>query len=196
MGINFVLVFSPNTFAGAPHTNLATLAYPGGFDAARETALMQALARGWPNVTAVRVKETFDALNDLFNQVAIAVRAASAIMVAAAVLALAGALSASQETRNRDAVVLKVLGARRGMILRVFLAEYAALGGLAAGFGLAAGTLAAWAVCRFVMEIDFAFAWQAALGTALAAVAAMIVLGLVGSWRILGQKAAGYLRSA
>ena len=82
------------------------------------------------------------------------------------------------------------------MILRVFLAEYAALGGLAAGFGLAAGTLAAWAVCRFVMEIDFAFAWQAALGTALAAVAAMIVLGLVGSWRILGQKAAGYLRSA
>ena len=195
MGINFVLVFSPSAFAGAPHSNLATLAYPGGFDAARETALLKDLANAWPSVTAVRVKETFDALNGLFNQIALAVRAASAIVVAAAVLALAGALAASQETRNRDAVVLKVLGARRGMILRIFLTEYAALGLLAAAFGLAAGALAAWAVCRFVMEIDFAFAWSAALGTALAAVAAMILLGLLGSWRILGQKAAPYLRT-
>ena len=28
LGINFVLVFSPGTFAGAPHTHLATLTYP------------------------------------------------------------------------------------------------------------------------------------------------------------------------
>ena len=30
LGINFVLVFSPNAFAGAPHTDIATLTYPGG----------------------------------------------------------------------------------------------------------------------------------------------------------------------
>ncbi len=28
LGINFVMVFSPNTFRGAPHTHLATLTYP------------------------------------------------------------------------------------------------------------------------------------------------------------------------
>jgi putative ABC transport system permease protein len=30
LGINFVLVFSPSAFAGAPHTDIATLTYPGG----------------------------------------------------------------------------------------------------------------------------------------------------------------------
>ena len=188
MGINFVLVFSPGSFRGAPFSTLASLAYPAGFDALREETLLKSMAQDWPNITAVRVKDTFDALTDLFDKIGIAVRAASAIVIAAAVLALAGALAASQETRNRDAVVLKVLGAGRGKILRIFLAEYALLGAVAAGFGLAAGALAAWAVCKYVMEIDFAFAPLPTLGMSLAAVVLMIGLGLTGSWRILGRK--------
>ena len=196
MGINFVLVFSPSSFKGAPHSNLASLAYPAGFDAAREEALLKDMAKAWPGITAVRVKDTFDALSDLFSQIAVAVRAASAVVVAAAVLALAGALAAGQETRNRDAVVLKVLGAGRGRILRIFVTEYAALGGLAGLFGLGAGALAAWAVCRYVMEIDFAFAALPVLAMTFAAIAAMIALGLATSWRILGRKPASYLRAA
>ena len=30
LGINFVLVFSPGSFRGAPHTHIATFTYPGG----------------------------------------------------------------------------------------------------------------------------------------------------------------------
>lgn len=196
MGINFVMVFSPGSFKGAPYSNLATLSYPAGFDAAREEALLKDMTKAWPAITAVRVKDTFDALNDLFSQIAVAVRGASGIVVAAAVLALAGALAAGQETRNRDAVVLKVLGAGRGRVLRIFLTEYAALGALAGLFGLGAGTLAAFAVCRYVMEIDFAFAAAPALAMTVISIAAMIALGLAASWRILGRKPAPYLRAA
>ena len=39
LGINFVMVFSPNAFAGAPHSNLATLTYPGGGTASGEAVL-------------------------------------------------------------------------------------------------------------------------------------------------------------
>ena len=70
------------------------------------------------------------------------------------------------------------------------------LGGLAGLFGLGAGALAAWAVCRYVMEIDFAFAALPVLAMTLAAIAAMIALGLATSWRILGRKPASYLRAA
>ena len=39
LGINFVMVFSPNTFAGAPHTHLATVTFPNGAaDAARDAS--------------------------------------------------------------------------------------------------------------------------------------------------------------
>ena len=48
LGINFVLVFSPQRFRGAPHTDIATLTYPGGGTAAEETALLKAVADAFP----------------------------------------------------------------------------------------------------------------------------------------------------
>src|SRR5262245_18219804 len=40
LGINFVMVFSPNTFRGAPSTHIATLTYLGGGSAQEEIALL------------------------------------------------------------------------------------------------------------------------------------------------------------
>ena len=37
LGINFVLVFSPGSFRGAPHTHIATFTYPGGSVARRRS---------------------------------------------------------------------------------------------------------------------------------------------------------------
>ena len=54
LGINFVLVFSPGTFAGAPHTDIATLTFADGGSAAEETALVKALADAFPTVSAIR----------------------------------------------------------------------------------------------------------------------------------------------
>ena len=61
LGINFVMVFSPNSFRGAPHTDIATLTYPGGGNAAEEVALLKAVADAFPAVTTVRVREAIDA---------------------------------------------------------------------------------------------------------------------------------------
>ncbi len=37
LGINFVLVYSPNTFRGAPHTHIATLTFAKGNDRGSRT---------------------------------------------------------------------------------------------------------------------------------------------------------------
>ena len=93
-------------------------------------------------------------------------------------------------------MILKVLGAGRGKILRIFITEYAALGVIAGLFGLGAGALAAFAVCRYVMDIEFDFAAAPALAMTAVAVGMTIALGLAASWRILGRKPAAYLRAA
>src|SRR6185295_3645233 len=67
LGINFVLVYSPGAFTGAPHTHIATLTYPGGGSQAEETALLRAVAQAYPAVTTVRVKDALDAVGDLIR---------------------------------------------------------------------------------------------------------------------------------
>ncbi len=194
MGINFVMVFSPNSFSGAPHMVLATAAFPTD-DPARDTALARDVARTYPAVTTVRVRDVLQAINAFVGKLGIATRAASAVTIVSSVLVLAGALAAGRRARVYDAVILKVLGATRRRLLAAFLLEYGLLGLGTAVFGILAGTAAAYGVVVDVMGLAFHFDWQPAVEAAAAALVVTVGLGLAGTWRILGQKPAGYLRS-
>jgi putative ABC transport system permease protein len=195
LGINFVMVFSPNAVAGAPHMMLTTLAYPDGGTLEQETAMTRAVLDDFPEVTVVRVKEALEAVTSLVGRMATAIRLAAGVALVAAVLVLAGALAASHQFRIYDAVVLKTLGATRGRLLRAFTLEFVALGLITAVFGIAVGALSSYVVTTMVMNIDFVFSLPVALMAALGAVTVTVVLGLVGTWRALGVPPAGLLRS-
>ena len=194
MGINFVMVFSPNTFRGAPYMALATAAFQTD-DATRDTALARDVAVAYPAITTIRVRDILEAVNGFVGKLGIATRAASAVTILSSVLVLSGALAAGRRARIYDSVMLKVLGATRRRLLFAFILEYGLLGLGTALFGVLAGTAAAYGVVKEVMGFDFAFAWQPALEASLAALVVTVGLGLLGTWRILGQRPAGYLRS-
>jgi putative ABC transport system permease protein len=195
LGINFVLVFSPGTFAGAPYTHIATLTYPGGGTAEQETALLRAVAEAYPAVTTVRVKDALDAVGGLIRNLVLAVRGASTVALAAAVLVLAGALAAGHRSRVYDAVVLKTLGATRGRLIGAYALEYLLLGAATALFGVAAGSIAAWLVVTDVMNLSFSWLPAPALAAAFSALLVTVVLGLVGTFAALGHKPAAVLRN-
>jgi putative ABC transport system permease protein len=167
LGINFVMVFSPNTFAGAPYQYLATLAFADGGDSARETALLRETASKFPSIIAIRVKDALTTISDLVSQLALAIRAASGVTLLASVLVLGGALAAGHRTRIYDAMILKTLGATRRRIVGAFAVEYLMIGFATALFGLIAGALAAYVVVTQVMDMDFFLDWAGALGAAL-----------------------------
>jgi putative ABC transport system permease protein len=200
LGINFVMVFSPNAFRGAPHTDIATLTFPGGGSAAqtraqKETALLKAAADQFPTVTAVRVRDVLDAVGNLVANLVLAIRGASALTLLVAVLVLGGALAAGHRHRVYDAVILKTLGATRLRLLSAYALEYFALGVATAVFGVAAGSVAAAFVITKVMNLSFAFVPGPLLVAAAGAVAATVALGLVGTFTALGQKPAPVLRN-
>jgi putative ABC transport system permease protein len=195
LGINFVMVFSPNTFAGAPHTHLATLTFPNGADVSREAAILRDTAKAFPSVTSIRVKDALEAVNDIVAQLVAAIRGASSIALAASLFVLAGALAAGHRARLYDAVVLKTLGATRARLVGAYALEYGALGVATAVFGLIAGALAAWLIVTRVMHMDFSLELTGAVTAAALAVVAAVGLGLMGTWRILSQKPAPYLRN-
>jgi putative ABC transport system permease protein len=199
LGINFVMVFSPGTFRGAPHTHIATLTYPHGGtiaqETARETALLKAAADEFPTVTAVRVRDVLDAVGNLVANLVLAIRGASALTLLVAVLVLGGALAAGHRHRVYDAVILKTVGATRLRLLSAYALEYFALGLATAVFGVAAGTAAAAFVVTKVMHLSFAVVPGPSLVAAAGAVAATVVLGLLGTFTALGQKPAPVLRN-
>jgi putative ABC transport system permease protein len=192
--INFVLIFSPDTFRGAPHTFLVTAAFGKDVGAAGELALLRKVAHDFPSVAALRVRDALEMIEALVAKLAVAIRAATGVALATSVLVLAGALAANRRARIYDAVVLKILGATRARLLIAFLLEYALLGATTVAFGLAAGAGAAYAIVTRIMQLDFALSWPAALAAAAAGLALTVALGLIGAWRILGQKPAAYLR--
>ncbi len=195
LSMNSVMIFSPNTFRGAPFTSLATLAWPAGGSVAAELAFLKAVAAAFPAVTVVRVKEAIETANGIVDQIGWAVRGASSITLAASILVLGGAFAAGRRQRIHDAVVLKTLGATRSRLISAYALEFLLLGLATAVFGLIAGSLAAWFVLDGVMEVPFAFLPGPALGAAALALLLTLGFGLGGTWRVLGQKAAPVLRN-
>jgi putative ABC transport system permease protein len=193
--INFVLVYSPDTFKGAPYSMLVSAVLDKKAGVADELALMKATTQAFPTISAIRVREALDAIEGLVAKLAEAIRAASGVALATSVLTLAGALAANRRARIADAIILKVLGATRARLMTIFLLEYAALGAGAGLFGVGAGALAAYVIVARVMGMDFQFDWALALGSALAGLLLTVGLGMAGAWRILGLQPAAALRA-
>ena len=91
--------------------------------------------------------------------------------------------------------MLKVLGATRGDITRIFLIEYGLLGLATAMIAAGLGTLAAYLVLTRVMHQDWLFLPLSVAGTALLATLLTLAAGFAGTWRALGAKAAPFLRN-
>ena len=195
LAINFVMVYSPHAFDGAPHTHLATLTYPDGGTAAQEGAIIRAISESFPMVTAVRVKDALDAIGAIVTNLVLAIRGASAITLLAAALVLGGALAAGHRYRVYDAVILKTLGATRLRLVAAYAIEYLLLGTATAVFGVLSGSLAAWLIVTELMHLRFAWLPLPALAAAAAAVAVTVGLGLIGTYSALGQKPAPILRN-
>jgi putative ABC transport system permease protein len=195
LSINFVMVFSPHAFDGAPLTHIATLTFPNGGTPAQEGAIVRAVADTFPMVTAVRVKDALEAVAALVANLVLAIRGASAITLLAAGLVLGGALAAGHRHRVYDAVILKTLGATRFRLLAAYTIEYALLGTATAVFGVLSGSLAGWLIVTELMHLPFAWLPLPALIAAFGAVAVTVSLGLAGTLRALGQKPASVLRN-
>lgn len=194
LGINFVMVFSPHTFKDAPYTVLATLAEPEGIDPAKNSGLVRDIAARFPAVTSVRVRDVLTAVNDMVGQLAIAIVVASSVALLASALVLAGALAASHRARLYDAVILKTLGATRKRLLQAYALEYGILAVASAIFGFVAGSIAAGIISTQVMRLPLNYIPGPALLAALIAVAVGVGLSLAGTWKILAQRPASYLR--
>ena len=188
---NFFVVFRPGALEAAPRTLvLLTRAE----DPAVRGALQRRLAERVPNVTALDLSLIQDALERLVDRVALAIRFMALFTLATGTLVLVGALATSRFQRIREGALLRTLGATRSQLFRIVLAEYAALGVLAALAAAVLSTGAAWALARWVFEGTFCVPAGPLAGLTVGVVALTVAVGLANSREVIRRTPLEILR--
>ena len=191
MRFDFAIIFAPGILEGAPHSYIAAVRSPER----QEANIEKAISKNFKNVSIIRVREALEAATNILNGVGNAVRGISVVTIVSGILVLAGAIAAGRRRRIYDALVLKVLGATRYKVLHTFLIEYSILG-IATGFTAAViGTVTAWSIIKFVMEMEWYFEAWSVLGTIILCLIVTLIAGFAGTWRAMGQKVSPLLRN-
>ena len=190
--LDFLFILDPAAVAGAPHTFVAAADVP----ATAEADLLDRLAAALPNVTPISVREFVARATEVLTRIELAVYVVAGFTLAGGILALVGGILAARERQRYETVVLKVLGARRAVLLRAFLIEYLVIGLAVASIGGLLGSLAAWVLVAQVMAIGWSPAPGALLAVLGAAILAVVLVGGLSLRRLIGLPVAPILREA
>jgi putative ABC transport system permease protein len=173
MRVNFFVIFPVSKMPELPATWISAFRAPeklSGFD--------NALTRDFPNITTVDVSAQIDQVQRVLGQVIRAVEFLFGFTLAAGLVVLFAAVSATREARAREFAVMRALGAGRALLAQVQRAELAGVGALAGLLASIAAIVVGWALARYAFE----FQWTASAWVPLAGTVAGALLALAAGW--------------
>ncbi len=191
MGFNYVLVFSPNAIADAPHNLAATINLPASADKGR---ILRALVRDFPSSSVIEVGGVLRQARALLNQISLAILAAASVAVLAGIAVLFGAIAAARAARIYDNVILRVLGASRRQLLLVQMAEFALLSLVLGLVALMLGSGVAWLVVVQLFSFDWLPDWPRVLAVLGLGLGLVLGFALAASLPLLRARPAQALR--
>jgi len=153
--VNFFVIYPVSELADVPITYISafrapeTAGPPGSFD--------NALVRAFPNITNVDMTSTLAQVQRVMDQVIRAIEFLFGFTLAAGLVVLFAAVTATREERARDFAIMRAVGARASLLRQVQRAELAGVGLLAGFMASVAAVAVGWALARYV----FGFAWTA-----------------------------------
>ena len=190
MHVNFFAMFPLAEMPEVPVTWIAAYRAPGapGFD--------NALVRQFPNITNVDMEQSIAQVQRVLDQVIRAIEFLFGFTLAAGLIVLFAAVSATREERAREFAIMRAVGASSALLARVQRAELLGVGllagALASGVALAVG----WALARYAFD----FNWSAPPWVPLAGSLAGALLALAAGWwslrEVLRRPVVQTLRSA
>ncbi len=124
-----------NFFAMYPvaHLDGVAITYLAAFHAPDKAGFDNALVQQFPNITSVDMAATLAQVQSVLDQVIKAVEFLFAFTLAAGLVVLFAAVTATREERAREYAIMRALGARASLLRQVQRAELAGVG-LLAGF--------------------------------------------------------------
>jgi len=152
--LNFFMVFPEGVLEEAPGFTVATTRIPDG---GTSGTLQRALARDFPNVSAIDLTLLLETVRGILDKVGQAVEFLTVFTLISGISILIGSLLHGREQRVQESVLLRTLGASSWQVRRILFWEYASLGILASlsGAVLAVGGNVLLAVYAFKVDARF-----------------------------------------
>ena len=169
---NFFAMYPVSRMADVPST------YLGAFKAPATPGFDNALVRRFPNITNVDMSSTFAQVQRVLDQVIRAIEFLFAFTLAAGLVVLFAAVTATREERAREFAILRAMGARSSLLRQVQRAELLGVGLLAGLLASIVASVVGWALAHYV----FQFEWVVSLWVPLWGSVSGALLALAAGW--------------
>jgi putative ABC transport system permease protein len=190
MRANFYVIYPVKSLPDVPTTFMSAFKAPvtQGFD--------NALVRQFPNITNVDLSITLGQIQRVLDQVIGAVEFLFGFTLAAGLVVLFAAVTATREERAREFAIMRAVGARGSLLRQVQRAELAGVGLLAGFLASVVAAIVGWALAKYVFEFEWTVSpWVPLLG-ALAGAVLALAAGWWGLREVLRRPVVETLRRA
>ncbi len=190
MHANFFVIYPVNRLEDVPVT------YMSAFRAPERKGFDNQLVRAFPNITNVDMTSTINQVQGVLDKVIRAVEFLFGFTLAAGVVVLFAAVTATREERAREFAIMRAVGASGALLRQVQRAELIGVGLLAGGLASIVASVVGWAMARYAFGFDWTASPWVALGGALAGAVLAWAAGWWGLREILTRPVIETLRRA
>jgi putative ABC transport system permease protein len=176
MRANFFVIYPVSRMDNVPTTYMSAFRAPPRV--AGQPGFDNALVRAFPNITAVDMTATIAQVQGVLDQVIRAVEFLFGFTLAAGLVVLFAAVTATREERAHEFAIMRAIGAGSGLLRQVQRAELAGVGLLAGFLASVVASAVGWALAKYVFEFD----WTVSLWVPLLGALGGALLALMAGW--------------
>ncbi|MDO8772460.1 MAG: ABC transporter permease [Burkholderiaceae bacterium] len=199
MRVNFFVMYPVATMTDVPVSYISAFRAPErapAQDGVKPRSFDNELVKAFPNITNVDMSSTIAQVQRVLDQVIRAVEYLFGFTLAAGLVVLFAAITATREERAHEFAIMRAVGARASLLRQVQRAELAGVG-LLAGFLASIVALAVgWGLARFVFDFSWTGSWTVPLLGSLAGAVLAMAAGWWGLRSVLNTPVVETLRKA
>ncbi|HYW56409.1 MAG TPA: FtsX-like permease family protein [Polaromonas sp.] len=199
MRVNFFAMYPVSELTDVPVSYISAFRAPervAAINGEKPRSFDNELVKAFPNITNVDMSSTIAQVQRVLDQVIRAVEFLFGFTLAAGLVVLFAAITATREERAREFAIMRAVGARASLLRQVQRAELAGVG-LLAGFLASIVALAVgWGLARYVFDFNWTGSWTVPLMGSLAGAALALAAGWWGLRSVLNTPVVETLRKA